>query len=67
MSCIYCNQGTCILLLAALLLRWYLLCLRGLEAPAHLEFNTMTPSYVLLSELSLDSSLFGLGAVRSGM
>lgn len=60
-------KGSCILLLAALLLWWYLLCLRGLEAPEHPEFNTMTPPYVLLCELSLGGSLFGLGHFRSGM
>lgn len=66
MSCIYCSQGE-LRPPATLLLWWYLLCLRGLEAPEHPEFDTMTPPYVLLCELSLDGSLFGLGVFRSGV
>lgn len=69
MSCIYCSQGQLHPLACntAALVVPFVSGLRRLAAPEHPEFNTMTPLYVLCCDLSLDSSLFGLGAFRSGM
>lgn len=69
MSCIYCSQGELHPLACntAALVVPFVSGLRCSAAPEHLEFNTMTPLYVLCCDLSLDSSLFGLGAFRSGM